>query len=203
MYALLRDCCKQAVEWDRVICVQMDEYADVGSDDERSTASDLLRELVVPLGIGRFIKFYDTDGSPHCSLEQYETRIRDLGNLDCAIHGVGRNGHIGFNEPGAQPHCRTRVALLDASTQAANNVGFKRGVTLGLDTLGRARVSILVLRGIEKRSAAELVLYGPDQPSNPSAYLRRSGSVSVYLDPEATPAAWFEEQEIRLGNRAD
>jgi glucosamine-6-phosphate deaminase len=114
---------------------------------------------------------------------------------------VGRNGHIGFNEPGAREYRHTRVALLDASTQAANNVEFERGATLGLDTLACARVSILVLRGIEKRSAAELLLYGPDQPSNPSAHLRRSGSVSVYVDTGAAPDACLAAAEIGKKHR--
>lgn len=186
-YALLREEYRSAVDWTRVICVQMDEYLGVGGADPRSTAFDLLHEFVEPLGVGRFICFQDTSGAACCTPAEFEQQVLALGGIDCAIHGVGRNGHIGFNEPGAPAQFATRIATLAESTRIANGVDFRMGVTLGLGLLGNARVSVVVLRGAEKRSAAEALLFHPTGPDNPVAHLRYCGKVSVYLDPDAAP----------------
>lgn len=189
-YAVLRDSFAAALDWTRVVCVQMDEYEGMGSADPRSTASELLREFVGPLGIKRFIRFYDDTGTASCSLDQFEQQVSALGGIDCAIHGVGRNGHIGFNEPGTSEELSTRAVALAESTRIANGVAFQRGVTLGLGILRAARVSLVVLRGIEKCGAAEALLFGPVGPQNPVAYLRSCHRVMVYLDRAAAPKAY-------------
>lgn len=184
-YALIRDSYRTAVDWTRVICVQMDEYVGVAPADDRSLASQVLREFIDPLGIGKFIKFYDGAGEP--SLHFYEQRIRDLGGLDFTLHGVGRNGHIGFNEPGSSPTSRTRIVPLADSTRTANGVDFREGVTLGMGTLREARASVIALRGPEKRDAATALLYGDVSPDYPVTYLRDCSGVRVFLDREAAP----------------
>jgi glucosamine-6-phosphate deaminase len=176
------------VEWDRVVCVQMDEYAGVGAADPRSTASELLREFVAPLGIHRFMRFYDDAGASTCSLDVFQQQIETLGGIDCAVHGVGRNAHIAFNEPGPLMPLETRVVALAESTRLANGVTFSHGVTLGFETLRRAKASLVVLRGCEKQRAAQALLFDPPGPGNPAAYLRACSRLSVYLDREAEPA---------------
>jgi 6-phosphogluconolactonase/glucosamine-6-phosphate isomerase/deaminase len=184
-YALIRDRYSAAVDWRRVICVQMDEYAGLAPNDGRSLASEISRELVTPLGVGKLIQFYAGDGGT--SLDSYEETIRELGGLDCALHGVGRNGHVGFNEPGSSPTSQTRVVSLTESTRTANGVKFEQGVTLGLSVLRDARASVIALRGREKRSAAAALLYGQVSSDWPVTYLRDCKRVSVFLDQEATP----------------
>ena len=187
IFAILGDSHKQSLEWNRVICVQMDEYAGLSSTNPQSFAYELLRDFIVPLGVGRFIKFYDGAGVAHCSLEEYEQKIRDLGGIDCAVHGVGRNGHIAFNEPSIKFNLMTRTVRLAESTRIANNVKFRRGVTLGLGILSEARTSIVVLLGEEKRKAAQAMLYKPLGPRYPATAIRSCERVWVYLDQEATP----------------
>jgi glucosamine-6-phosphate deaminase len=186
-YAVLRNKYKNAVDWSRVICVQMDEYADVGSLDSRSFAYQLTNELIKPLGIGCFISFFNETGNALCSLEAYEREIHNLGGIDCAIHGVGRNAHIAFNEPQSLMQTKTRRVSLTKSTQIANEISFYEGVTLGLDILGASRSSMIVLIGSHKRYAAEALLFHPQGAQNPVAYLRRASKVSIYLDRQALP----------------
>lgn len=186
-YAVLRNNYKNAVDWSRVICVQMDEYANVGSLDSRSFAYQLINELVEPLGIGCFISFFNRTGKALCSLEAYEQTIRNLGGIDCAMHGVGRNAHIAFNEPQDLMQAKTRQVYLTKSTQIANQVPFQEGVTLGLDILSASRSSAIVLLGSHKRYAVEALLFHPQGAPNPVAHLRRSHQVSIYLNRQALP----------------
>ncbi len=186
-YAVMSRDYRQALDWSRVICVQMDEYENVGSDDPSSLAAQLDRELIAPLRIGRFIRFQDAAGVPFCSLEHYEKQLRDLGGIDFSIHGVGRNGHIGFNEPDATTRLETRAVSLADSTREANGVQFSRGVTLGLGILSEARTSIAVLLGRGKLEAARMLLCQPAGHGNPVAHLKQCEQLYVFVDSEATP----------------
>jgi glucosamine-6-phosphate deaminase len=188
-YAVLRRSFRSSVNWSRVICVQMDEYADLGSTDPRALAAEIRHELIEPLGVGQFIGFFDAGGAPICSLNDYEDQLRRLGGIDVAVHGIGRNGHIGFNEPSSTRGCRTRRVILAASTRLANGVAFRNAVTLGPLILSQARVAIVLLIGAEKQGAADALLFGTVGPHNPAAYLRACARVSVFLDPPAVPAA--------------
>ena len=188
-YAVLRRSFRSSVHWSRVICVQMDEYAGLGSTDPRALSAQIRHELIEPLGVGQFIGFFDAGGASICSLNDYEDQLRRLGGIDVALHGMGRNGHIGFNEPSATPRYRTRSVILAASTRLANGVTFRNAVTLGPLILSQARVAIVLLIGAEKQDAANALLFGPVGPRNPAAYLRACARVRVLLDPTAVPAA--------------
>lgn len=186
-YALLRAAHRHGLDWSRVVCVQMDEYEGVGDRDPCGFAAELRRELVEPLGIGRFLRFHDGDGGLRRPLDAYERAVRALGGVDCALHGVGRNGHVAFNEPGDARADTTRRVLLARATRVANGVLFTRGVTLGLDVLAGAREALVLMTGAAKRDAAASVLFRPEGVANPAAAIRRCGRVTVLLDPEAAP----------------
>jgi glucosamine-6-phosphate deaminase len=189
-FAVLRARYAQALDWSRVICLQMDEYADIGSADGRSLSAQIESEFVAPLRIGRYLRFFDASGRAERTLEAYEKEIAALGGIDCAIHGVGVNAHIGFNEPGAIHSGRTRRVELARATQRANGVSFTHGVTLGLENLVAARNSIVVLTGSEKRLAARELLYGPVGAYNPVGHLRCCRRLAIYLDQAAAGEIW-------------
>lgn len=188
VYALLREEYAGALDWRRVICVQMDEYAGLPPDDQRSFAYALQRDFVAPLGIGRFLHFHDAAGVP-VAPRVYEAQVRALGGIDCAIHGVGRNAHIGFNEPRSTVRMQGGTIRLAAATRAANGVAFTHGVSLGLATFRAARSSLVVLLGSQKRDAAYALLFGAEGPHNPAAQLRHCAQVQVFLDHGAVPAS--------------
>ena len=186
-YAVLRAAHRRSLDWSRVVCVQMDEYEGMGDRDPRGFAADLRRELVEPLGMGRFHRFHDGDGALRCPLDAYERAVRGMGGIDCAVQGIGRNGHVAFNEPGDPRGGATRRVRLAHSTCKANGVLFTRGVTLGLDVLAEAKEALVLMTGAAKRDAAAAVLFRSGGKENPAAAIRRCGRVLVLLDPEAAP----------------
>lgn len=192
IFEVLRRQYRHSLDWQRVICVQMDEYAGISCSDPSSFAFILQRDLVTPLGIGCFVHFYDHDGAAIIPPKHYEQRVRDLGGIDCALHGVGRNSHIGFNEPRQSLRLTGGVVRLSNSTRRANDVPFHQGVTLGLGVLREAKSSIVVLLGEQKRDASYQLLFGSSGPHSPVTELRHCPQVSVYLDHAAVPGSFAD-----------
>ena len=80
------------------------------------------------------------------------------------VQGIGRNGHVAFNEPGDRRAAATRRVRLAPSTRKANGVLFTDGVTLGLEVLAEARETLVLMTGAAKRDAAASVLWTGVKP---------------------------------------
>jgi glucosamine-6-phosphate deaminase len=122
----------------------------------------------------------------------YEAAIAARGGVDLQLLGIGRNGHIGFNEPGAPFDGRTQVTQLTPSTIAANTSDFPDGevpppeaITMGIGTILEAREIVLVATGAGKAEAlARSFLATPDVDC-PGSALQRHAHVTVFCDEEA------------------
>jgi glucosamine-6-phosphate deaminase len=153
MFKCLREDHLLSVDWRRVVVFQMDEYEGVSPDNPKSMAYSLQSDFVEPLRINRFHRFYDSTGCLRIPLAEYEGLIREAGGFDVVCHGVGRNGHIGFNEPGSDWSSTARFVQLAQSTIQANFPDQERhmcprfGLTLGLNYLSTARKCLLLLAG--------------------------------------------------------
>lgn len=189
IFEVLKQKHRQGIDWQRVVCVQMDEYAAMPASDPRSFAFVLRRDFVTPLGIGRFVHFYDDHGVFITAPKDYELGLRQLGGIDCALHGVGRNGHIGFNEPRQSVRLRGGIVRLSQTTRSANGVPFQHGASLGLGVLREAKSSIVVLLGEEKRDASYQLLFGTGGPETPVTELRNCPQVNIYIDYAAVPGS--------------
>lgn len=122
----------------------------------------------------------------------YEEAIAARGGIDVQLLGIGRNGHIGFNEPGSAFDGRTQVAELTPSTIAANTSDFPPGevppplaITMGIGTILQAREIVLVATGAGKAEAlARSFLETPDVDC-PGSALQGHDHVTVFCDEAA------------------
>jgi glucosamine-6-phosphate deaminase len=137
------------------------------------------------------------DGSapdPEAECERYEAAIREAGGVDLGVLGIGRNGHIGFNEPGAPFGSRTRVVRLAESTRRVNASDFEEGqvperaITVGMATIFEAREVLLLASGANKARAAAAALQGEISETVPASMLRRHPNATFLLDREAASA---------------
>nr|NLD40381.1 glucosamine-6-phosphate deaminase [Actinomycetales bacterium] len=120
----------------------------------------------------------------------YEWAIRDTGGVDLQLLGIGENGHIGFNEPGASLASRTRVGYLTPSTVAANARFFdddesqvpRRCVTQGLATIMTAHHLVIIATGEKKARAVAQMIEGPVSQRWPASVLQHHTHVTVLLD---------------------
>ncbi|CAG0971936.1 putative glucosamine-6-phosphate deaminase 2 [Phycisphaerales bacterium] len=124
--------------------------------------------------------------------EQYESAIRDAGGIDIQILGIGRTGHIGFNEPGSPRDSRTRLVHLDKVTRmdAASDFFGERNVprtaiTMGVGSILDAKRVILLAFGEHKAAIVRRAVEGDITPSVAASFLQQHVSASFVLDPAA------------------
>src|ERR1700744_3525241 len=122
----------------------------------------------------------------------YEKQITDLGGLDLQILGIGRTGHIGFNEPGSAPNSGTRLVTLDDLTRsdASRDFGGKQNVptkaiTMGIGTIFKAREIVLMAWSKKKAPIIKKAVEGEISGEVPSTYLQLSDNVEFVLDADA------------------
>ena len=120
---------------------------------------------------------------------EYEKKISALGGLDLQILGIGRTGHIGFNEPGSAPNSGTRLVTLDDLTRsdAARDFGSKenvptKAITMGIGTIFKAREIILMAWSQKKAPIIKKTVEGEISGDVPATYLQLSDNVEFILD---------------------
>lgn len=122
----------------------------------------------------------------------YEKQIEELGGLDLQILGIGRTGHIGFNEPGSAPNSGTRLVTLDdlTRTDASRDFGGKanvptKAITMGIGTIFKAREIILMAWSAKKAPIIKKAVEGELSGEVPATYLQLSDNVEFILDADA------------------
>lgn len=186
-YAALRDMASDVPPFE--YC-QLDEYIGLSQGDARLFSEQLAKLVLNPLKISSRMIF-NSCADP---LEEV-SRIRDWhlknGPADVAVLGIGENGHVGFNEPGAKFHDRANIVTLEKSTLEANNAYGngpvpERAITLGLGDLLLARETILLVRGAKKADILAHALFGAVTESVPASYLQNyTGKLTIVADEAA------------------
>lgn len=121
--------------------------------------------------------------------EEYEAKIAALGGLDLQILGIGRSGHIGFNEPGSTISSKTRLIALDQITVrdaasdffAQENVP-RRAITMGVGTIMDAKSVILMAWGEGKAPIIQKTVEGPVTELIPATFLQKHPNAQFILD---------------------
>lgn len=123
---------------------------------------------------------------------QYETKIEELGGIDIQILGIGRTGHIGFNEPGSPMTSKTRRVFLDDLTlkDAAGDFGGKefvpkKAITMGVGTIMKAKKIILMAWDEKKADIIKETVEGTISDHVPASYLQMHANVQFVLDEAA------------------
>lgn len=123
---------------------------------------------------------------------RYEAQLRGIGGVDVQLLGIGRDGHVAFNEPGSSLASLTRVKKLAAETLQDNARFFAgtdelptHGITQGIRTILRSRYLVVAAVGKHKADPVSRAIEGPVAASLPASALQLHQSVSFHLDPAA------------------
>lgn len=126
---------------------------------------------------------------PLAACDAYEAAIQAAGGIDLQLLGIGRNGHIGFNEPSSSLASRTRVKTLTPDTVKANQRFFDDGefqphlsITMGIGTIMEARLVLLLATGESKAAAVRATVEGPLAARCPASILQMHPKATLVLD---------------------
>lgn len=129
-------------------------------------------------------------GDVEAFCQAYERKIADAGGVDVQLLGIGRTGHIGFNEPGSARDSRTRLIWLDHVTRMDASSDFfgewnvpRRAVTMGVGTILAARRVLLLAFGEHKARIVKRAVEGEVSQSVSASFLQEHPSAQVVLDP--------------------
>ena len=176
----------------RVTTFNLDEFWRLPASHPGSYRAYMERHVFSRLAIAAgqvgFLDGMAPDAETECL--QYERAIRAAGGLDVLILGIGTNGHIGFNEPGASLRARTHLAALKPQTRRANAVFFEgdaskvpgQALCMGMGTILGARRIILMAFGRGKSKAIQGMVQGPVTTRLPASFLQLHADVDVVLD---------------------
>jgi len=171
----------------------LDEYIGLPRDHPERYRNVVLSTVGALLGVSAdHVHGPDVDADDlNRAADAYEATVIDA-KVDVQILGIGRNGHIGFNEPGTDFASRTRVVDLSETTRADNARFFDRpddvprhAITQGIATMTAARRIVLVATGTSKANAVARLLSGRVDPSLPASALSTHPDVVVVVDDDA------------------
>ncbi|MCP1997439.1 glucosamine-6-phosphate deaminase [Flavobacterium sp. HSC-61S13] len=186
----------EGLSFRHVVTFNLDEYYPMQPVDEQSYSAfmnanlfdhvDILSENIhIPNGT---LSMEQVEA--HCDL--YEKKIKDFGGLDLQLLGIGRTGHIGFNEPGSELHSATRLVTLNDITIEDAIMDFgsrervpKQAITMGIKTITQAKEIILLALSQRKAEIIHQALEGMISAGVPATYLQQFKNVEYVLDQEA------------------
>ena len=184
----------RALDLSRVRGFALDEYIGLPPGHPESYRAVITREVVEPLGLTpSLVHVPGDDGGPvEGAGERYEAAIAAAGGVDLQVLGIGRTGHIGFNEPGSSLASATRVKTLTEQTRIDNGRFFdsldevpRHCLTQGLGTILRARHLLLFAFGEAKAGAIAGAVEGPVSSSLPGSAIQLHPLVTVIVDEAA------------------
>ena len=187
---------EEGLDFSNVVTFNLDEYLGLGPDRLQSYRRWMHEHLFKFINVPPENIFIPDGLTPPEKLDDYcrwyEERIREAGGIDIQLLGIGRNGHIGFNEPFSAKDSRTRVCTLDPLTRrdAASDFFSEEGVpmqaiTMGLGTIFDARKILLIALGEHKAGIIREAAEGPATPRVPACYLREHSDATLLLDDAA------------------
>ncbi len=187
---------EEGLSFKNVVTFNLDEYYPMKPDAAQSYVTFMNEQLFNHIDIEKD-NIHIPDGTlPENEVADfclnYEKKISAYGGLDLQILGIGRTGHIGFNEPGSAPNSGTRLVTLDDLTRrdASRDFGGKenvptKAITMGVGTIFKAREIILMAWNQKKAPIIKKAVEGEISAEVPATYLQLSDQVEFILDSDA------------------
>jgi len=194
------------VDFSRVCTFNLDEYYPIHPNHPQSYYHFMNEHLFsqvnlrpenthIPNGLAEDVVF---------ECRRYEEEIARCGGVDVQILGIGRNGHIGFNEPGTELGSTTQLVKLAEETIEVNSRFFPRkedlprhAISMGIKTIMRARKILLLATGDAKAKILAASLQGPVTSAVPASVLQLHPSLTVIADREAARCLMSSSERAR------
>lgn len=208
---LVEGCERGQIDFSDVSTFNLDEYLGLTPDHPQSyrrfMEENLFRHINLKACNIGFMNAMTMDIAAEC--RRYEKAIKDAGGVKLQIVGIGRDGHIGFNEPGSSLTGRTHIITLAQSTITDNARSFFDGdesqvprwaITMGIGTILDAGEILVLAYGENKAEAVRGMLEGPITTMNTASALQLHTNVTVVVDEAAASKLSYREYYDRTSN---
>lgn len=174
---------------DSVRLVQLDEWYGLGLEDGASCVHYINQQLIQPLNIkaGNYQSIDGKAKDPQAECDRVNNWLEANGPIDICILGIGKNGHLGFNEPAGYLHDHAHVATLSATslTHTMLNAGtgnqqIQLGLTLGMADILQSKKIILLVNGTHKKPIMEQMMTRHISTALPASFLWLHGNVHCF-----------------------
>ena len=210
-HELIRMHKEDGLSFKNVICFNLDEYFPMSSDDAKSYHHFMNIHLFDHIDIQKN-NIHIPDGSikkekinEYCS--KYEQKIVEEGGIDFQLLGIGRTGHIGFNEPGSNYDSLTRLVYLDYLTRNDARKAFNgmenvptTAITMGIKTIRKSKRIVLMAWGNNKSSVVKNAIEGDIDSNISASYLQNHKNVTFVLDKTASDELTRVKSPWRTGS---
>ncbi len=187
---------KEGLSFKNVITFNLDEYFPMQPDALQSYVRFMNEQLFDHVDIDR-ANVHIPNGTlqrddVYDFCQEYERKIDEAGGIDIQILGIGRTGHIGFNEPGSTKDSKTRMVTLDILTRRDASGDFfgeenvpRRAITMGVGTIHKAKKVYLLAWGEGKAGIIRKTVEGPISDLVPATFLQEHADTVFVLDDAA------------------
>lgn len=187
---------EEGLSFQNVISFNLDEYFPMPKESEQSYHYFMHHHLFDHIDIAPD-NIHIPDGTLKTEeiekfCKEYDKQIDEAGGIDLQVLGIGRTGHIGFNEPGSLLTSRTRMVYLNELTilDAAGDFGGRdkvptRAITMGVGTIMKARRIVLLAWGEKKASIIKETVEGHISDKVPATFLQTHPNVHFFIDEKA------------------
>ena len=182
------------LDFSRITTINLDEYRGLSAENDQSYRYFMNHNLFDHVNIRKECTYLPDGTEPDSkkACREYDAIIKGVGGIDLQILGLGRNGHIGFNEPGDYFEKTTHCVDLTESTIEANKRFFQKeedvprqAYTMGIQTIMGAGTILLLVSGEEKAEILRQVICGPVTPRVPASILQMHPRAVVIADEAA------------------
>ena len=185
---------KGDLDFSQVSTINLDEYKGLSPNNDQSYHYYMNNHLFKHINIEPANTFLPNGLEPDSekACEDYNHIINTSGGVDLQLLGLGLNGHIGFNEPGAAFEKQTHCVNLTQSTIDANSRFFasfddvpKQAYTVGIKTIMQAKKIVVIVNGANKADIVKEAFFGPITPQVPASVLQLHNDVTLVADEAA------------------
>ena len=171
--------------------IKLDEWLGLSMDDPSTCEFFLQQEVLRPLQIppDKYISFSSQPADPQKECKRISDRVKELPSIALCILGLGKNGHLGLNEPNRALYPGCHVVQLEKSTAEHAMLNHTKGevtkgMTLGISEIFRAKKIILLVSGEGKERAFAELKKGQISPFLPASFLWLHPNVDILVDRE-------------------
>lgn len=185
---------KGDLDFSEVTSINLDEYRGLAADNAQSYRYFMDTHFFNHININKEHTFVPNgmEPDPVKACNDYNDIIKSCNGIDLQLLGLGLNGHIGFNEPGAAFEKQTHCVALTQSTIDANSRFFdslnevpKQAYTMGIKSIMQSRKIVMIVSGKDKAYIVKQAFFGPITPQVPASVLQLHNNVTIVADSDA------------------